>query len=98
MKKFIQIVIYLLWVISCYSQNDTLYLECDHIVLNGKILNEINQDGKKEGEWMEYDFTESRYNISSIMGSGENIHIYSDQYIEYKPLSKSPSKAPVFGL
>lgn len=87
MKRIIQIAFSVLWVVNCYSQNDTLYLECDHIVLNGKILNKINQEGKRDGEWKEYDFTESRYSITSEMGSGENFHFYRDQYIEYKPLS-----------
>lgn len=87
MKKLIQIAISLLWMLSGYSQNDTLYLKCDHIVLNGNILNKINPEGKKEGEWMEYDFTESRYNIIDIMGSGDNVHFYGTLYYEYRPLS-----------
>jgi len=86
MKKIIQIAFSVLWVVNCYSQNDTLYLKRDHIVLNGKILNKLNQEGKKEGEWKEYDFTDSRYDITYIMGSGDNVHIYSTLYYEYRPL------------
>lgn len=88
MSKFVYFVISLLWVNCCYSQNDTLYLECDHIVLNGKIINKINQEGNKEGEWKEFDFTESRFGIWRSIGSGDNIHIYSTLYIEYRPLLK----------
>lgn len=89
MNKIVHIVISLLLVNNCYSQNDTLYLECDHIVLNGKIINNTNKEGKKEGEWKEFDFTESRFEIWYSMGSGDNIHIYSTLHIEYRPLSKN---------
>jgi len=85
MLRFIQIFIYLTFATICYSQNNTLYLEKNQIILEGKEYNKLDSKGKKVGKWIEFEIDNSL--IELTLGSGENAHFQEEIKFEYRPFN-----------
>jgi antitoxin component YwqK of YwqJK toxin-antitoxin module len=54
MNRIIQILTFILHTTICFSQNDTIYLHQNYILLGDEKLNLVNNEGKKTGKWVEY--------------------------------------------
>ncbi len=84
------LLLFIIIHVACltYAQNDTLYLETNHLLLNNKEINKSNAKGEKYGEWIEYeiDLIEVNRNIEEICASGDGFHSYSTTYKEFRAL------------
>ncbi len=86
--KYLLLFIIIHFACLTYAQNDTLYLEANHLLLNNKEINKSNTKGEKYGEWIEYDidlFKVNR-NIDEICASGDGFHSYSTIYNKFRAL------------
>ncbi len=88
MKKILSLFILVHLAITSNAQNDTLYLESNHLLLNNIRLNRSNYNGDRIGEWIEYeiDLIKVNSNLESTCGSGDNFHIYTETIEEYRTL------------
>jgi len=83
MRQLITILIILFFSNICKSQNDTLYIEENYLILNGKKWNQI-ENNIKNGMWLEYEIDDP--NITFGSGSGDNFHVYELIKAEYRSL------------
>jgi hypothetical protein len=86
MRQLITILIILFIANICKSQNDTLYIEDNYIILNGKKRNQI-ENNVKNGMWVEYELGDIP--VSFILGSGDDIHFYDLVEPEYRALKEN---------
>ncbi len=73
---------------NSYSQNDTLYLEKEFVLLNEKKFNKI-EGVKQVGEWINYGM--KALNIiddNEWLGSGDGFHTQVKYVFEYRALNK----------
>jgi len=83
MRQLITILTILVFSNICKSQNDTIYIEDNYILLNGKRMNVV-ENNVKNGMWIEYEITDVPFVFS--MGSGDNFHVYDLIRTEYRAL------------
>jgi len=91
MNKLLLILILIISTINCYSQNDSLYLEQEYVLLNGVKLNQIEKAGEKTGEWIQYDwnYPDNIIPLNFLLASGDGFHEYSTTSITYRPLNEN---------
>ncbi|MCW3787088.1 hypothetical protein [Plebeiibacterium sediminum] len=58
--RVIIIIIVLFNGLFVYSQNDTIYLEKDHLILGNQKFNQKNNTGQKEGRWLLYSLNDNQ--------------------------------------
>jgi len=83
MRQLITILILLFFFNICKSQNDTIYIEDNYVILNGKRMNLV-ENNVKNGMWIEYEIDDEPFTIS--LGSGDNFHVYDLIKVEYRAL------------
>ncbi|WP_289056171.1 hypothetical protein [Carboxylicivirga marina] len=54
--KQIFITSLILFALKATSQNDTIFLKSDHLVLKGEVYNKTNENEEKIGNWINYEF------------------------------------------
>ncbi len=86
MKLIFNLVFFFLIALECYSQNDTLYLMSESIVLNGQTYNQRGADGLKYGNWIEYYIDNLKTDIKLILASGDGFHDHSEIHTLYRSL------------
>lgn len=91
--KLIYILILCFVGINANSQNDTLYLRKDHVLLNGIEFNRVNQNHERTGIWINYSISElySYFEMASgfDLESDVECHWYTEFTNKYKPLNKN---------
>jgi hypothetical protein len=85
-----------LFALNANSQNDTLYLNKDHILLNGIRYNRISEDFKRIGSWINYgikhDFSISECASGYDTKTYVNCHRYTNVTIKYRQLKDSETE------
>ena len=71
-----------------YSQNDTIYLEKDHLILANQKFNQKNISGQKEGRWLLYSLNDNQ-SITIIDWDGDLWSGSETIYNKYRPLEKN---------
>lgn len=91
--KLIYFLILSFVVINASSQNDTLYLKKDHLLLNGIEYNRVNQNLERTGLWINYSISELNSYFEMASGfdleSDVDCHWYTEFTNTYKPLDEN---------
>ncbi|MFZ7132261.1 MAG: hypothetical protein ACOWWR_07880 [Eubacteriales bacterium] len=70
MKRIFVICIVLI-SFNAYSQNDTIYLRSDYLILKGDTLNKINSQKERIGKWIKYEINDY-YGFSELASGFDN--------------------------
>jgi len=90
--KQILIISLILIAVKANSQNDTIYLKSDHLILRGEVYNKTNSIKEKIGKWVNYEINFFIIPVLSECASGFDIetgmdcHWYTNGTYVYRAL------------
>lgn len=87
MNRIIQILTFTLYTTLCFSQNDTIYLHQNYILLGTEKLNIVKNGGSKTGKWVDYEWVFRNDSIIEVNGAST---IYFDTSIYEASTSHIP--------
>ncbi len=88
MRRTFYLIFTFLNIWFCYSQNDTIYIEKDYVMLGNIKFNQIDQYGQKNGKWIHYKLTEGS-SMDIVHSDGDLWSSNETIYYEYRPLQNN---------
>ncbi len=89
MKQTFYLILFIVFSGNCFSQNDTLYLLSESVVLNGETFNQKDNNGFKLGSWIDYHVDYLKIDVQILLASGDGFHEYSEIHTKYRALKEN---------